>query len=67
VVKSPQETAKGRGFRLNLSPQPPEHDHEREALIQARKKELLLIAVIMTVSFCLGGALLMGVLWLILK
>jgi hypothetical protein len=52
---------------LNLSPQPPEHDHEREALIQARKKELLLIAVIMTVSFCLGGALLMGVLWLILK
>ena len=52
---------------MNPSPQPPEHDDEREALIQARKKEMLLTAIIMTVSFCLGGALLMGVLWLILK
>jgi len=52
---------------LNTSPESPQQDKEREALIEARKKEMLLIAIVMTVSFCLGGAILMVVLWLILK
>jgi len=52
---------------LNTFPESPPQDKEREALIEARKKEMLLIAIAMTVSFCIGGAILMGLLWLILK